>query len=614
MDNASKVRLRHSISYYGLQDEFDKLYKESSEGKKFKNLMELICSEDNIRLAYRNIKSNAGSFTAGTDGIIIKDIKRMKDTDFIKLVQNKFKNYRPSEVRRVYIPKSNGKKRPLGIPTITERIVQQCIKQVLEPICEAKFHPHSYGFRPNRNVSNALFRMQFLINNSQLCYCIDADIKSFFDEVDHGKLLKQLWNLGIQDKALLSIISKMLKFKVDGVTQTKGTPQGGILSPLLANVVLNELDWWVSNQYETKPPKCKEEAPMAKTTRFRSLKNSNLKEMYIVRYADDFKIMCRNYNEAKRTLMALEKWIKERLGLTLSKEKTKIINLKKNYSHFLGVKIIAKKGVRNKYTARSKIADDRKEKIIKSLKRCISRISKYKGKYKRDVNLFNLKLMGMHNYYSCATNVFKDFKEIWFKLHTTLRNRLKNIGKYGIWESEVFSQNERYFNKRRYKTWKINGIPLIPIVDVNYKTNLGYSQKKTIYSKEGRELIGFRRLSLEYELRELRSENSFNDTIEFRDNKISKYSAQKGNCGITGTWLGDKMKNCHHVIRRADGGSDKYSNLLWVVWEAHVLIHAVKEETINKYLEIVKSISEIKEKELIKRINKYRKLAGNFEI
>ena len=88
--------------------------------------------------------------------------------------------------------------------------------------------------------------------------------------------------------------------------------------------------------------------------------------MYIVRYADDFKIMCRNYNEAKRTLIALEKWIKERLGLTLSKEKTKIINLKKNYSHFLGVKIIAKKGVRNKYTARSKIADDRKEKIIKS--------------------------------------------------------------------------------------------------------------------------------------------------------------------------------------------------------------------------------------------------------
>ena len=244
------------------------------------------CTDDrNILLAYRNIKRNKGSITVGTNFSNIMNLAETEPKFLIKYVKERLIDYKPEPVRRVEIPKDGGTKtRPLGIPCIEDRFIQQCIKQILEPICEAKFHPHNYGFRPNRSTHHAISRMTFLANNSHLYYVVDIDIKGFFDNVNHGKLLKQMWTLGIQDKCLISIISKMLKAEIKGIgVPTKGTPQGGILSPLLSNIVLNELDWWISNQWETFETKYK----YARRHKYRALKTTHLKEMYIVRYADD---------------------------------------------------------------------------------------------------------------------------------------------------------------------------------------------------------------------------------------------------------------------------------------------------------------------------------------
>lgn len=199
MTAKKKQKLRNN-EYYGIQDTLDRLYKESKKGNTFNNLIPLIMSEENIILAYRNIKKNYGSTTPGTDGRTI-DYFKTKDSDYIiKYVRSRIMNYIPQPIRRVEIPKNNGGIRPLGIPTIGDRLVQQCILQILEPIAEAKFYKHSYGFRPIRNAKNAMAAYYKCIQQMNMHYVVDVDIKGFFDNIDHGKLLKQLWTIGIRDK------------------------------------------------------------------------------------------------------------------------------------------------------------------------------------------------------------------------------------------------------------------------------------------------------------------------------------------------------------------------------------------------------------------------------
>ena len=341
-----KQKIRNA-EYYDMQKVFDELYADSKKGCHFRNLVEIIKSPENIKLAYRNMRKNSGSKTAGMDKKTISDLNKWTESALIAHVQRRLDWYTPNAVRRVEIPKDNGKTRFLGIPTIMDRLIQQCIMQVLEPICEAKFYKRSNGFRPNHSAENAIAQAERMIQNVGCHYVVDIDIQSFFDNVSHGKLLKQMWSMGIQDKKLLSIISAMLKAEVAGVGfPEKGTPQGGIISPLLSNIVLNELDWWIVSQWEEMPTKRNyvhriyANGTPDKSSTIRVLRNyTNLKECYIVRYADDFKIFCKKRSEAEKMFEATKKWLMDRLNLQVSPEKSKIVNLKRHYSEFLGFKM-----------------------------------------------------------------------------------------------------------------------------------------------------------------------------------------------------------------------------------------------------------------------------------
>ena len=559
--------------------------------------MPIIISEQNIRLAFRTIKTNTGSNTAGTDGLKIDNIKTMNIEDFIINIQEKMENYKPEQVKRVFIPKPNGDKRPLGIPTVTDRIIQQAIKQVLEPICEAKFHNHSYGFRPNRSTSHALARMNSLININGLHYVVDVDIKGFFDNVNHNKLMKQMYTMGIRDRKLLAIIKSMLKAPIEGEgIPTKGTPQGGILSPLLSNVVLNELDWWISNQWETFPTKHQYSAVQPKV---KAMKQSNLKEMYIVRYADDFKIFCRNYYDAKKSFEAVKLWLKARLKLDISTEKSKIVNLKKNYSEYLGIEVKAiKRGKsRNGYIAKSNVRQKAKDKMIKELKEQVIEIQNHTtGK---NVIRLNSMILGMQQYYKCATMVSKDFREIAFIVNRSIFTRFKRIAYYGKVDRlpPIF---DKFYKDRDFRTWVIHRIPLYPIFGVKNKPPMCFSQDICDYTVQGRTKSTKALKNVTYvDIIEYANNYDRNESVQFNDNRISRASMCQMKCEISGHRLEMNTISCHRFRSKELGGTDEYSNLRILHKEVHKLVH------IDRILS--ESRKWIENPMVLQKVNNYRK-------
>ena len=557
-----KNKLRYN-EYYDMQHIYDELYAQSKNGNNFYKLLEIIGSEQNICLAYRNLKSNSGSKTAGTDGMTIDDIKQLSNAEIVATVRESLSNYRPKSVRRVFIPKAGSDKmRPLGIPCIWDRLVQQCILQVLEPICEPKFHNHSYGFRANRSAHHAVSRVTTLINLSKYHYCVDVDIKGFFDNVNHGKLLKQIWTLGIRDKRLICIISKMLKAEIDGEgVPEKGTPQGGLLSPLLSLIVLNELDWWVSSQWETFQPKHRNKNGWFQYAK----KHTRLKSGFIVRYADDFKIMCSTYEEAQRFYHSTVDFLNKRLKLEISPEKSKVVNLKKNSSDFLGfkIKVIPKGKTKHGYVAKTDMNQKALKKAKTNLKLKVKDIVRHTTTFQ--IARYNLAVMGMQNYYCVATNIYNNLTEVSYALLPTTRVRFKKIAKLIPFEttSQDFQMKTTGIRPQT-KIIMIADTPLLPINGVKHKNPLNFSQDICNFTEHGRSRIHEEiALVTKGEIRILLEYKDPTKSVEFNDNRIAVFIAQQGNCYITNRRHSPTDMVCiYKNITETD--RDKYQNLVFV--------------------------------------------------
>ncbi|WP_320047917.1 group II intron reverse transcriptase/maturase [uncultured Ilyobacter sp.] len=545
-------------------------------------IFDKICTRDNFDNAIKRLKQNKGSKTPGTDGKNIEYILNNSDITYEEIRHLLKYKYVPKTVKRTYIVQNN-KRRPLGIPTIRDRVIQQMFKQILEPIAEKKFHPNSYGFRPNRSTEQAIAHQSNLINRAKLYYCVDVDIKGFFDNINHKKLIKQVWAIGIKDKKVISIIKSMLKANIlhqDGTIEkpTKGTPQGGILSPLLANICLNEFDWWIHNQWAGKKTRTKYTHQRTKEEYLR--KASNLKEVKIVRYADDFKLMCRTMEEAKTYFSLTKIFLKDKLKLDISPEKSRVVNLRRSYSVFLGFTVRAKRKIctHTEYVARVWICKKAKKRIHRKLKDTIKDIRNSSGKdvIKNVIN-YNAKVRGIQNYYCLATRCSEDLSHIGLHL-----NRMK----YNIWGRADNYKDIRY--KRFYKgfnskTWSIGGITLFNIQNIRFK--------KPKMKRKSEKLTKIKTLenNSEYLYNRLR----YSDNPEWDKIRAIIYHERKGKCEITNEFMKHNEFDVHHIIPREFGGDDIKDNLIIIKSEIHKELHRKKpNDYVHKY----------------KKFDKYRKI------
>jgi RNA-directed DNA polymerase len=302
-----------------------------------RELYNLLCNAVWLRVAHHSVNANQGRETAGIDGESMSHFNGNLEGNLEELRQLlKAQTFEPVPVKRVYIPKSDGKKqRPLGIPTIRDRIVQEALRMILEPIWEADFSTHSYGFRPNRSTYNAIAYIGGRLTGSGSSYqwVIEGDITSYFDTIPHRRLIKAV-KRKVADRDIRALLWKFLRagvmYRGSFHETLTGTPQGGIVSPLLANIYLDQLDKYMESTYLNL-------SEGERRTRRKQRKGNYL----YVRYADDFIILCNGTRAEAQHIKEEVGGILTDMGLTLSEEKTKITHITEGFI-FLGYQIIRK--------------------------------------------------------------------------------------------------------------------------------------------------------------------------------------------------------------------------------------------------------------------------------
>ena len=506
-----------------------------------------------ILAIHRVCEVNTGKHTAGVDGVSMPKRKNERLPIMMELLNAINIEKRPQPIRRVYIPKPNGDKRPLGIPTIADRINQDIIRQAIEPICEYHFQNCSYGFRPKRSCQDA---MQSLFNklskpNSKR-WIVEGDIKGCFDHIDHTHIISTLSDWQVS-KPITTIIKGFLQADIMEETfstpSTEGTPQGGIISPMLANVALTCLDEEIQSQYG---------------------RNGVNATNPIVRYADDFVIFARNETEANNMKDHIKGFLREKVGLTLSDEKTHISEISKGFD-FLGFNF-------RKYGRKDTLLIKPTKESIKRVKQKLSETLLRFRDCEPDVLIRKITPIttGWANYYRHVVSR-RAFTEIDAHIWTLLKRWILRKHRQGIrlWIKRYFKtgKNDRWiFYDPKTKT------TLPKMAWTKIKRFIKVKSDMRVYDGNARQYW------------ETREHHNARDAILGLGNLRKLYHVQIGRCAyckqpITQQQVTGHSIETHHMRPRSEGGNGQPRNLRLIHSECHTTLH--KQFPRNKMAEMI---------------------------
>ncbi len=508
--------------------------------KTVRNLQRLLMkSYSNLLLAVRRCtQQNQGKKTPGIDGLVILN---PQGRGILVDTLNKFIPWKPIPTKRVYIPKANGKKRPLGIPSLIDRCLQAIVKNALEPCWEAQFERSSYGFRPGRSTHDAIEKIfRGIRPNGKKKWVIDADIKGCFDNIDHQHLMKALGNFPAR-----KLIHQWLKAGyVDKNTfnQTEaGTPQGGLISPLLANIALHGMEQTLGIRYDR-----------------RGQITSN---RIVIRYADDFVCLCETKEDAQVVINHLNQWLKTR-GLELNEEKTKIVHINKGFD-FLGFNVRHYEDKTSKSGYKLLIKPNKQ--AIKDLKLKIKQVwLKHSScNVKTIIAKLNPIIRGWANHYKIGVS-----RKVFESLDAWMHKRARRYAKRMHPKKNETWRKERYFgrfNLERNDKWVFGDF------------NSGIHLLKFSWFKIKRHVL----------VPGLSSPDDPNPEIQqwFRDKRkreSQNYKSSEQKLAKNQNYVCPKCKeslfngeqlHIHHIIPKSIGGKDTYNNLQLVHLFCHQQIH-----------------------------------------
>ena len=520
---------------------------QSEDWRKVRNLQRLMLrSYSKVLLAVRKTtQENKGKKTAGVDKVLVKT-PRKRGQMVDDLINNQ--DWKPKPVRRVYIPKSNGKKRPLGIPTIRDRALQAIVKNALEPCWEAQFEGTSYGFRPGRSAHDAIGKIYCATRpNKTKKWVVDADIKGCFDNIDHDSLLRILGNFPGR-----KLIREWLKAGyVDNNVfhaQKFGTPQGGIISPLLANIALHGMEEALEVKYD--------------------YRGQSIGKRIVVRYADDFVILCESEEDAKLSKSDIDKWLEIR-GLKLSTEKTSIKHITEGFD-FLGFNIRQYK-VNNTKTGYKLLIKPSKKFLQKTRNDIREIFLNHSGKNINTlIGKINPVIRGKANYLNAHVSsvAFSKLDNYLFK------RQVRFVKRTHPKKNKKWTQNKYWgrLNFRRKDNWVFGD-----------KESGNYMLKFSWTKIERHALVSKRASPDDPSLQEYwakrNKKREKSEAVKWNAKQEQVAHRQGYNCPVCKQSLfNNEELHMHHIVPRCEGGKDTLDNLLWLHLFCHHKVHHQKKE------------------------------------